>query len=333
LAIGLAGCGDSGSDDAQARAAAQDFARYCALCHGERGEGYANDAANALANPEFLATASDELLRTSIERGRPGTPMSAWGAALGGPLDPGAVDGLIGHVRGFADVVPAVLDDGVVAGAPDRGQAHWDVRCASCHGDEGQGGTYLSVANPEFLAVASDAYIRHAISAGRPGTPMQAWRVTLTDQAMDDLTALIRSWARPPSEREGVTIPQWAEADLVLNPSGPAPAFAEQAGRFVSVADVAAALDDGAKLGLLDARPPADWAEERIAGAMSLPFYAADDLADRLPADVWLVAYCGCPHAESELLVDALEKSGLRLLKVLDEGFFEWKARGLPLEG
>ena len=101
----------------------------------------------------------------------------------------------------------------------------------------------------------------------------------------------------------------------------------------MSVNDLAAALDAGARLGLLDARPPGDWAQERIAGAVSLPFYAADELAGRLPDDVWLVAYCGCPHAESELLVESLEKTGLSRLKVLDEGFYQWKARGLPLEG
>ena len=33
---------------------------YCALCHGEQGEGYLAPQANALANPEFLAAATDE---------------------------------------------------------------------------------------------------------------------------------------------------------------------------------------------------------------------------------------------------------------------------------
>src|SRR5688572_18647682 len=66
---------------------AKAYARACAVCHGRRGEGYRADFAPALANAEFLATASDELLRNAIVRGRPGTTMSAWDRSTGGPFD------------------------------------------------------------------------------------------------------------------------------------------------------------------------------------------------------------------------------------------------------
>jgi hypothetical protein len=64
------------------------YARYCALCHGDRGQGYAADNANALRSPEFLSTVSDEFLRAAILKGRSGTPMSAWGQQYGPPLPP-----------------------------------------------------------------------------------------------------------------------------------------------------------------------------------------------------------------------------------------------------
>lgn len=51
------------------------FTAQCAKCHGAKGTG---GKYNALANPELLAAASDELLAYTIEHGRSGTPMPAF---------------------------------------------------------------------------------------------------------------------------------------------------------------------------------------------------------------------------------------------------------------
>src|SRR5687767_7153328 len=72
------------------------YRRYCALCHGREGEGYAADNAPQLAGQEFLRSASDQFLDAAIAAGRPGTPMSAWSREHGGPL----TDEEIGHIRG-----------------------------------------------------------------------------------------------------------------------------------------------------------------------------------------------------------------------------------------
>ena len=258
--------------------------------------------------------------------------MSAWGEALGGPLSPDQADAVVQYIRRWATEDAVSVDAGPIEGQVGRGRAQWDVRCASCHGAEGRGGTFMSVANPEFLAAASDGYIRRAISHGRPGTPMEAWRDRLTDQAMDDLTALIRSWAAPSGLPASAQVDTGLSAAL-LHPDGPEPAFGAQPGEFVSVDELTTAMAAGARMAILDARPPSDWATERIAGAVSVPFYAARDLADQLPNDAWMVSYCACPHAVAEQTAGALRSVGLTRIKVLDEGFREWKARGLPTEG
>jgi cytochrome c oxidase cbb3-type subunit 3 len=100
---GVAGvAGVAGDAQAQAQAQAQDgggaggdatrgatiYAAKCASCHGAKGQG---GKYNALANPELLASASDAFLATTIERGRAGTPMVAFGAKVG--------------ARGLADLV------------------------------------------------------------------------------------------------------------------------------------------------------------------------------------------------------------------------------------
>lgn len=306
---------------------AQSYAKYCALCHGDRGQGYTADNANALAHPEFLATVTDEHLRRAIVRGRPGTTMSAWGRAYGGPLDDGAASDLVAFLRKWQQVPTNDVHARKVVGEIARGQTVYDAQCKDCHGTRGVGGQYMTVANPEFLFTASDGFLRHAIDKGRGGTPMAPYGGSLTAQELDDLVVLIRSWQRAPSDVTPVTPDPNAPA--VLNPSGPEPSLGD--GRFVSVDVVKRELDRGVKIVLLDARPPNDYVFEHIAGAISVPFYEVEKHLARLPKDVWIVAYCACPHAESGSAIDALARNGYTKGKVLDEGVAVWKARGYPM--
>ena len=307
-----------------------DYALYCALCHGEQGEGYAADNANALNHPAFLATSTDEFLRAGIERGRPGTPMSAWGVSRGGPLDEAAVDGLVMLMRSWQqgegyDVSGIEISEDAKA---SRGAAQYAARCAFCHGDQGEGGAYMSVANPEFLASASDGFIREAIRSGREGTAMGAYSEILTEQAIDDIVALIRSW-QTPIDTSDVTLPSTELGDPVLNAGGPKPVFAE--GRYISADLLHAQLNAGASVVLLDARPPLDYVTGHITGAVSVPFYDVASFTDQLPTDVPLVVYCGCPHAESTAAAEVLESSGFQDVKVIDEGYYYWRDEGYPI--
>jgi cytochrome c oxidase cbb3-type subunit 3/ubiquinol-cytochrome c reductase cytochrome c subunit len=115
-----------------------------------------------------------------------------------------------------------------------------------------------------------------------------------------------------------------------LNPGGPAAEGFKATPAFTPADAVKAQLDRGARLAFLDARAPADYVEEHIAGAVSVPFYAAADYAPRLPKDAWLVCYCACPHAESGQLAQKLLGAGFTRVTVLDEGFPGWKSRHYP---
>ncbi len=86
-----------------------------------------------------------------------------------------------------------------------RGRVTYVRYCALCHRADGLG--YAAdhanaLANQQFLAVASPAFLRSAIVDGRPGTPMSAWgRVhggPLDDRTVDDLVVFLRSRARVP---------------------------------------------------------------------------------------------------------------------------------------
>lgn len=305
------------------------YSQFCALCHGANLEGYKADNAPALSSPTFRATASNAFLQAAIERGRAGTAMAGYGNAVGGPLGPAEVDALIAHIRG--GTTPAALPPKRSTGDATKGERVYVERCQTCHGTPSQRGNAVHLANPMFLASASDAFLRVAITQGRPGTPMEAWSGTLGERQIEDVIAYVRSLARavPPTP---ATVPSpVVNADVVLNPKGTAPSFTPKQGRYVSVDEVAKAYGDKRKMILIDARPTSDYLRMHIAGAMSVPYFDMHDL-DKVPNDgTWVIAYCVCPHEESGRVLEELRRRGYANTAVLDEGFFVWVQEGHPI--
>ena len=317
-------------DDAASLARGQaQYASKCALCHGARGEGYIADQANSLANPEFLSAASDAFLERAILRGRPGTTMSPWGTAFGGPLSADDARAIIRVLRSWQRVA-SLEPEARSGGEPLRGASVYAVECASCHGSQGKGGPFLSVTNPEFLASASDGYLFDGIARGRSGTPMPAFAPRLSELQHLDLVAYLRSLAVDPLAPPAV-LPTFDARRAIQNPAGPEPRFNDAPKRFLPAARLKEAYDLGARVVVLDARPPADYVAGHIQGAQSMPFYAVDARVDPLPRDVWIATYCGCPHAESGALTDALLARGFKNVRVLDEGYGHWRAQGWPI--
>lgn len=326
------GARPSAGDSARIAEGARLYRTYCGICHGDDGEGYAADHANALAHPRFLATASDEFLRVAIERGRPETAMAAYAQRFGGPLSPAEVDSLLAYLRSrqsgpSVDVSAFRAETHGIDARPI-----YERECAGCHGERGQGVTALSLDNPTFADTATDGFIRYAIAHGRSDTAMPAFERRLSSNEIDALVAYVRSFGRRAPERAETAIPE--DLPIVIHPDGPAPQFTLREGRFVSSAQVARALAEGKRLIILDARTPSDWALFRIPGAVPVPYYAIDELVGRLPDDdTFIIAYCACPHAASGHVVDALRARGFENTAVLDEGILVWRELGHPVEG
>ena len=306
------------------------YKQFCALCHGADLEGYKADNAPALASPTFRRTASDAFLQAVIERGRAGTAMAGYGKDVGGPLGPKEVDALIAHIRG--GTTPVALPPKRSTGDAAKGERIYIAGCESCHGTPARRGGAVHLANPMFLATATDAFLRVAIAEGRPGTPMEAWSGTLSPADIEDVIAYIRSLARPVPPVPTVAPPAASAAiDPILNPKGQAPSFEPKQGRYVSVVDVATAYDEKRRMILIDARPPSDYARMHIAGAISVPYFDMHDL-DRVPNDgTWVIAYCVCPHEESGRVLEELRRRGYANTAILDEGFFVWVEQGHPV--
>ncbi len=94
-----------------------------------------------------------------------------------------------------------------------RGRVAYLRYCALCHRVDAQG--YAAdhanaIGNADFLSVATDDFIRAAITDGRPGTPMSAWGVVhngpLTPAVVDDIVVYLRGLARMPVVHLGIEV-------------------------------------------------------------------------------------------------------------------------------
>lgn len=318
------------------------YTEYCGFCHGESGEGYWADNANALANPEFLASANDFFLWASILDGRPGTPMSPWGQSHSGPLTETDAWDLVSYIRLWQDMPSIDVDSMELDGDAVAGQEVYErMQCGACHGEQGEGVTAMSLNNPMFHHLATDGFIYHAIAKGRAPTPMPAYEDNLTGVEMADLVAYIRTWAEPivPPEEEPF-IPDWT--DHLINPEGEIADFTprvEDRGEarfddeFVPAQQVYDAMLAGESFILVDARVSSDYLIGHISGAVSVPFDSIDLAAPSLTRDRWIITYCGCPHAVSGRARLALKEAGFERVAVLDEGYYFWTDQGWPACG
>jgi cytochrome c oxidase cbb3-type subunit 3/ubiquinol-cytochrome c reductase cytochrome c subunit len=304
------------------------YVKLCAPCHGTDAKGYAADFAPSLVNETFLESASDDFLRRSIMFGRPGTSMGAYGKALGGPLDDAAIDRLVAWIRAQGPK-PKML---AAAGPGDatKGAVLYAEYCKSCHGDSIKRGEAPHLANPRFLEIATDSFIRHAIEVGRPGTKMLAFGAVMTAQQIDDVTAYVRTIATAVVMQ---MLPEpTGKEPLVINPKGKDPVWKPREGKFIGVDAVAKALAEKRKMIIIDARPPSDWRRVHVEGAVSIPYHDMKRLDEVMKQpNTYVIAYCACPHHLSGIVQEELAKRGHKRALVLDEGINLWHQKGYPV--
>ena len=336
LLVGAA-CGSGSATPPAKDPGAISFQTLCAPCHGADAKGYKADHAPSLVNATFLESANDEFLRRGIVYGRPGTAMAAYGRAAGGPLDDASVAQLVGWLRAQGPKphpLPAAM-----TGDAARGEPIYAERCKTCHGDRATRGEGIYLANPRFLEAATDSFLRWAVVHGRPGTKMEAFGGKLADSEIDDVIAYVRSLGRPPPLQ---MLPEpTGQEPLVIAPDGEDPQLKLRADpcagagctpdpRYVAADQIERALRERRRIVIIDARPVSDWRRVHITGAVSIPYHDMKRLSD-IPRDVWVVAYCACPHHLSGIVVDELRKAGHARAAVLDEGILEWHRRGYPV--
>ncbi|HEX2731180.1 MAG TPA: c-type cytochrome [Polyangiaceae bacterium] len=324
----------TGANDPKLLDGAALYGRYCALCHGAEGQGYAADNAPSLVSQTFLESANDIYLASAIRLGRPGTAMAGYAAARGGPLSEQQVRALVGFLRSKGKVALKPLATSTLNGDAAKGAEIYQAQCVTCHGTEQARATAVWLFNPELLRSASSLYLRHAITYGRPPTPMRAFGESLGAQGVEDVIAYLRSKVPIVEGAEPeVDLDALAKLPVVINPKGAAPKFSLRDERFVPIEQVKLALEKKNKLIIIDARSPSDFIRAHIPGAIANAYYDKAGL-DRIKNDgTWVLAYCACPHHASGEVIDELRRRGFKRTAVLDEGILEWQHRGYPIAG
>jgi cbb3-type cytochrome c oxidase subunit III len=320
--------------------AADLYKKYCALCHGKDRQGYAADNAPSLRSHALLATtieprASYNFLVHTIKYGRSGTAMGPYAKNQGGPLDGEDIELLLRWLREAASVKkPIKLDLEPVIGNADLGKTLYVKHCATCHGKKGEGITAPALANPMLLATASDAFLHYTITNGRDGTPMPAFKDSLSKNEINAVTAYLRSRASGWNAPAPVTVAEPKPEDYVLNPKNKSPKFTLRENLYVSAKQLLKAMKDSTKMVILDARSTAGWQQSHIPGAVSVPYYKEPDkFIKDIPKDnTMIVVYCACPHAASTGVVNTLKRNGYKNTAILDEGILVWAQMGYPIQ-
>ena len=94
---------------------------------------------------------------------------------------------------------------GFSQGEPDsvkQGESIYQEVCSVCHGDAGNGQTWVSKTlnppprnfkDPQVIKTLNREQMFHSISNGRPGTGMQPFKSRLSDQEIESVIDFIRS--------------------------------------------------------------------------------------------------------------------------------------------
>jgi mono/diheme cytochrome c family protein/rhodanese-related sulfurtransferase len=317
-----------------AAAAAADYQKYCALCHGADREGYANDYAPSLRSKSLMRSGFPLNLTFAIAYGRAGTPMGGYFEEIGGPMNRAELYRLTRWLSDQVDVEPLDLPLDPVEGDIELGRRIYAGHCAVCHGENGEGALGPAIGNPAMLALTTDAFLRYAIENGRDGTEMQAFGGVLSAQEIDAVTAYLRSRAAGWEVEKPVVREPPRVDEYVLNPDGRDPDFTLEQELFVKARNLHQALQDRRRMVLLDTRVTSMWQMGHIDGAVPMPYYYdnADILARDLPRDgTWIVAYCECPRAAAVSVARKLQAIGFEHVAVLWEGIQGWVALGYPV--
>lgn len=176
------------------------YNQNCIFCHQADAIGKPG-VAPSLTNAEFLATASDKFILTTIRDGREGTAMIPY-AHLGKQK----IEAILSYLRDHQTIknYSAKIDaqPNAHGGDPRLGKQWYDQICSTCHGPEGNGyqagGSGTAVGKAGFLRVASDGFIRETIKEGRSNTRMLPFQgpeamADLSDREIDDIISYLRT--------------------------------------------------------------------------------------------------------------------------------------------
>ena len=137
------------------------------------------------------------------------------------------------------------------------------------------------------------------------------------DSVIDLLSALRRTGERHVAEVDKIVTSYFHKRDSM---------------EAVSHQELVRRMEEGT-VTVLDVRPENEFEMAHIPGAINVPVKQLSDRMSELSSDQEIVAYCRGPYCVFAFeAVATLRKNGFKA-KRLEDGYPEWKAKGLPIEG
>lgn len=177
------------------------YVQNCQACHSIDGS---PALAVSMGNPVYLSWIPREELRRAVAEGVKGTSMPAYGQAAGGLLTGEQIDIL---VDGILAKKPATVPSGLppYAGVKGDGKRGGELFSAVY----GSSGTAVQgLANPYFLQLVSDSYLRSLFVAGFPEMGLPDYSKArpgkvLSNQEISDLVAWLSALRPNPYPQGG----------------------------------------------------------------------------------------------------------------------------------
>ena len=262
--------------------------------------------------------------------------MAGYLDEVGGPMTLDEIRSLTSWLRSQVDTEPYAFTFDAVGGDTQIGKQVYAEDCASCHGENGEGGVGTALGNAAMLSLTSDAFLKFAIVNGRDGTEMPAFRETLSEDEINGVSAFLRSRASGWTVEKPVLRSPPTADNYVLNPDSPPAEFEFKDDLFVMSADLLKELQDKKRLVMLDTRPLSQWLMVNIEGSVPLPYYYDFSdfavIAKDLPDDgTMIVTYCECPRAAAKYVNGKIRELGFSNTAVLWEGIRGWVSLGYPV--
>ena len=171
---------------------------YCVACHTD-GKLSAYDeilkgSIPAVGNPAFLKNADNKFLEMVIKEGRKGTPMTSWQLSTAGLTDED-IKNIAEYIAESRLEISNPIANDIKAGNIEAGKEVYNIRCALCHGDKGQGGLGINLTN-QIIKKADNIYLFKTIRDGRATTPMPPFEsdeLGLTNQQIADVVSYIKT--------------------------------------------------------------------------------------------------------------------------------------------
>jgi len=154
------------------------FQLFCSSCHGNNGNGkdYKSNlfGVPAIANPDFQAVASLDMITFTITEGRGGRYMPSWRSRHSG-LHESELLTLINHIRQWRKEGPPWEQVKSSTFNIPEGENLYNQYCSTCHGKDRSGGIGLNLNNNSFLSLVSDKFLYLTLIKGRSNTAMPSW--------------------------------------------------------------------------------------------------------------------------------------------------------------